>query len=122
VSERCISRRGACTAIRAARRALLAVSLGAVARGSGARAGCVRSLRLPQIGIAAGAHLLRGYITTQRTTTLRLVVAVLAGAGPRALVSWSGGHRVRHRVSRGTVSFRLSTVAGRAASRALSWG
>jgi hypothetical protein len=79
VSERCISRRGACTAIRLA-------------------------------GI------------TPRTTTLRLVVAVPAGAGPRALVSWFGGDRVRHSVSRGTVSFRLSTVAGRAASWALSWG
>jgi hypothetical protein len=80
------------------------------------------SLRLPQIGIAAETGRLRGYLTTQRTGSLRLEVKIPAGVSAGSLASWVDGHLVRHSASRTTASFRLFAVAGRVASWALTWG
>ena len=52
------------------------------------------SLRLPQLGIAAEAHRLRGYLTTQRTSTVRLDVTLPARVDTRSVVSWPGGRRL----------------------------
>jgi Glycosyl hydrolase 36 superfamily, catalytic domain len=79
------------------------------------------SLRLPEIGIASGPRTLRGYLVAQRTASLRLDVKIPAGVEARSLVTWAAGHRVRHRTTRRTVSFRLLTTAGHAASWALTW-
>ncbi|MGZ4173181.1 MAG: GH36-type glycosyl hydrolase domain-containing protein [Solirubrobacteraceae bacterium] len=79
------------------------------------------SLRLPEVGLAAQPGLLRGYLVTQRTSTLELEVRTPADARTRTVVSWAGGRRVRHRVAHGSVSFTLPAVAGRPANWALSW-
>jgi hypothetical protein len=79
------------------------------------------SLRLPEVGIASRPGQLRGYLVTQRTTSLRLDVRIPAGAGAGRLLTWAAGQRVRHSAARGSVSFRLPAVAGRAANWALSW-
>jgi len=80
------------------------------------------SLRLPQLGIAAEAHRLRGYLTTQRTTSLRLEVTLPAGVDARSVVSWAGAHRVGHGTAHGIVSFRVHAVAGRPTAWAVVWG
>jgi hypothetical protein len=79
------------------------------------------SLRLPQIGIAAETGRLRGYLTTQRTASLRLDVKLPKAVGAGSVASWADGHLVRHSATRGTVSFRLFAVAGSVASWALTW-
>ena len=61
------------------------------------------SLRLPEVGLAARPGLLRGYLVTQRTTSLELEVRIPAGARTRTIVSWAGRGRVRHRVAHGSV-------------------
>ena len=80
------------------------------------------SLRLPQLGIAAEAHRLRGYLTTQRTTSLRLDVTLPAGADAGSVVSWTGGRRVGHGTAHGIVSFHVHAVAGRPIAWAVVWG
>ena len=80
------------------------------------------SLRLPQVGISAEAHRLRGYLTTQRTTSLRLAVTLPTGVGARSVVCWAGGRRVGHGTSHGIVSFQVHAVAGRPVTWALVWG
>jgi hypothetical protein len=80
------------------------------------------SLRLPQVGLAADAHRLRGYLTTQRTSTLRLDVTLPARVDARSVVSWAGGRRVGHGTAGGTVSLRVRAVAGRPITWAVGWG
>jgi len=78
------------------------------------------SLRMPQIGVAAGAGMLRGYVRVQQAGTIELQVRVpFATARAR---TWANGKMVRHRVAKGLVVFRLDARAGEAADWAVTVG
>jgi hypothetical protein len=75
------------------------------------------SLRMPELGVAAAAHLLRGYVVTQTSGSLRMQVAAPAGRG--RLTVFEGRRRVAFTRSGRDVVFALPTAAGRAANWAV---
>lgn len=72
------------------------------------------SLRLPEVGVTARPHALRGYVRTQAAATLRMTVR--APAGP--VVVKAAGRRVPFTRAGHTVAFDLPARAGRKAR----WG
>jgi hypothetical protein len=78
------------------------------------------SLRLPQIGVAAGRGVLRGYVRVQQMDKVELRVRVPGAA--RGLRTWANGRAVRHRVAGGYAVFRLDVAEGAAADWAVTWG
>ena len=78
------------------------------------------SLRLPEVGVARGARVLRGYFVVQGSGRVLLEVGGLP-AGARDVVAWAGGRSVRFRRQRGLVAFPLLTRRGQAADWAVTW-
>jgi hypothetical protein len=78
------------------------------------------SLRLPQVGVAAGPGVLRGYVRVERAGEVELRVRVPRGA--RKVLAWVGGAAVSRRVVGGFVVFRVGGVAGGVADWAVTWG
>jgi hypothetical protein len=78
------------------------------------------SLRLPEVGVARGARVLRGYFVVQGSPRVLLEVGGLP-AGARDVVAWAGGRSVRFRRQRGLVAFPLATRRGQPADWAVTW-
>jgi hypothetical protein len=78
------------------------------------------SLRFPQIGVAYGRSLARGYVRVATGGVLRMRVAPPPGVDPSRLIAYAGGRRVPAAVQDGLVVFDLPAVAGRAANWALA--
>ena len=79
------------------------------------------SLRLPRIGVAAGAGQLRGYVRPVESGPIELRVRLPDGLMPRAVTAWAGGRAVEHRLAGRTVFFRLQGRADSAADWAVTW-
>lgn len=79
------------------------------------------SLRLPQIGIAAQADRLRGYVTVQQSDALELDVKLPPSVRRGTLRTWAHGHVVKHTVRGGSAVFTLPARAGSAADWAITW-
>jgi hypothetical protein len=78
------------------------------------------SLRLPRVGVAAAAGVLRGYVVVSRSGTLRMHVALPAGVRPGRVTAFAGGRRVRALVRGGLVVFSLPARANRPADWAVT--
>jgi hypothetical protein len=78
------------------------------------------SLRLPQIGVAADAGMLRGYVRPIEAGEIELRVRIPKGA--RSVRTWAGGRSVRHRMVGGEVVFRAGATAGAPVDWAVTFG
>ncbi len=78
------------------------------------------SLRMPQVGVARSARLIRGYFRIARRERLTIAVGDVP-SGARHVQSWAGGRLVAHRLAHRLVVFTLPARAGRAADWAVSW-
>jgi hypothetical protein len=78
------------------------------------------SLRLPEVGVARGGRLVRGYFVVQRSGRLTLQVGGLPRRA-RDVVAWASGRAVRFHRKDGLVVFPLSARRGRPADWAVSW-
>ncbi len=76
------------------------------------------SLRLPQVGVAAGERGLRGYVRRVGGGPVELRVERPRGVPTTGLRTWAGRARVAHRVDGGDVVF---TLPGRAIDWAVTW-
>ncbi|HEV7730790.1 MAG TPA: hypothetical protein VGR62_01445 [Candidatus Binatia bacterium] len=79
------------------------------------------SLRLPQVGIASDARVLRGYVRPQQSSRIELRVERPRGAAATALRTWAGGRAVPHRLDDGFVVFAVKARRGRAGDWAITW-
>ncbi len=79
------------------------------------------SLRLPQIGVAASAGQLRGYVVPQQAGPLELRVRLPRGVAPASLVTWANGRMVTHRLAGRFALFRIPTEGRGTIDWALSW-
>jgi hypothetical protein len=77
------------------------------------------SLRLPQIGVAAEAGRLRGYVRVAAAGPIELRVRLPRGA--RGVRTWAGGTPVRHRLAAGDAVFRMNATPDAAADWAVTW-
>jgi hypothetical protein len=78
------------------------------------------SLRLPEVGVARGARLLRGYFVEQRSGRLTLEVGGVP-SGARDVVAWASGRSVRSYRRRDLIVFPLMVRRGRPANWAVTW-
>ena len=76
-------------------------------------------IRLPDVGVAEEANLLRGYVTTSGGDVV-MRVAPPAGLAPDRVTTYAAGRQVSHSVAQGLVQFTLPTKAGRPADWAVS--
>jgi hypothetical protein len=75
---------------------------------------------LPQVGVASGPGVLRGYVRVERAGDVELRVRVPRGA--RRVRAWVGGAAVSRRVVGGFVVFRAAGVVGGVTDWAVTWG
>jgi hypothetical protein len=79
------------------------------------------TLRLPQIGIAAGAHQLVGYLQPEQAGMIELQVRLPHGLIPRAIATWANGATVAHTLQDGLVVFSVPTAVDSATDWAVTW-
>ena len=77
------------------------------------------SMRLPDVGVEQTPQLLRGYIRPAATGTMRMRVALPAGARQQRVAAYAAGESVPFEVRGGTVVFKLPAKTGRAADWAV---
>ncbi|MFL5822183.1 MAG: GH36-type glycosyl hydrolase domain-containing protein [Solirubrobacteraceae bacterium] len=77
------------------------------------------SLRLPDMGVAQGDRVLRGYVRAVQGGSVVMHVALPPGARLKRLRTYAAGRLVAHSVRGRLVVFRLPTRAGRAANWAV---
>ncbi len=77
------------------------------------------SLRMPQVGVASAAGLLRGYVVTQATSTLAMHVSPPPGSSGHAVQAFADGQPVPSHMEGGLVVFDLAATAGLAANWAV---
>ena len=78
------------------------------------------SLRLPDVGVARGNGLMRGYVRIERRESLVMQVRGVP-RDARGVTTWSGGRVVPHRRARGLVVFSLPAEPNRSADWAVTW-
>ncbi len=77
------------------------------------------SMRLPDLGVASRPGEIRGYVRAAATATLRMRVALPAGAKRGSVVAYAAGRRVAARVRHGLVVFSLPASRGKDADWAV---
>ncbi len=80
------------------------------------------SLRLPEVGIAATARQLRGYVHPVASGPVEMRVRLPRGVDPATVETWAGSRAVPHHAARGFVVFRVPGNAGTASDWAVNWG